>query len=733
MENERKIDLRERKGFDAPVHKQEDDVLGRWQFAKEIYGLAIDCPKDWSVRVGIYGDWGAGKSSVLSFLKTMAEEDSQILIEFDPWGYESKEELWREFVARVYKNIGTFKPPGRKKIRLKRALSKYLKIGTKIINAGRPALGQAMEEGLNLVKKYLSNTAKDLAKLADLIGNKRIIILIDDLDRASQALVSTILFALKELADIPGFSFIFAFDPAVIGKIMEGYNEGFTNGKKFLEKIIDYPRWLPEIQPKQIIDLAKSDINKYCTFVDKDALYRIADLLPANPRSIRQFIRYISLLEKHISRFYESELDWPVLLASNLLKTKIPEYSFQFFKNVDYWEYVAFQRIAREKDDDVENKFIKKINETVQTIGCSDKEAISEIERISLRLSSFYGLLTGNNIHKLSLLAEEPIVVTSKEFDELFVRWRNERDSFDLEQWMKKHGEKHGFGIERVYSELFEVSIARRINELAEAADTIQLDEMGKHLEIAEIILKIISILTFKYGKIGKKASLFSADQFKLVSDMIRKYYEFDNIDKYREIRRNERDYLIKIVNEWNTGTIDIIRILKIGPVDEMSPRPAGKIEELLLDIKRIIIPRFVEEIISKLKVKGYAIWNQNKYNELSEKWYLCVPEAELWKTKRKDMLELIDMSVENTSIHENIYNLFQYYDHIWRYGHDKLLNDHIIKLLSDEEILNSLWKAMTCKRINPRFVGSMEGFPEKIRKDYGISLPIPEWWPSIK
>jgi predicted KAP-like P-loop ATPase len=76
-------------GFDAAVARHEDDYLNRWPLAREIYGIATTGPRDWSVRVGIYGEWGTGKTSVLKFIDSMASKDGQAVIWFDPWEYHS--------------------------------------------------------------------------------------------------------------------------------------------------------------------------------------------------------------------------------------------------------------------------------------------------------------------------------------------------------------------------------------------------------------------------------------------------------------------------------------------------------------------------------------------------------------------------------------------------------------------------------------------------------------------
>src|SRR5688572_21717884 len=96
--------LRQRQGFDAAVQERAADHLNRWPFAREIYGIASKGPPDWSVRIGIYGEWGTGKTSVLEFLQQMATRDGHVVVWFNPWEHSNKSELWVSFVLKV---IGT--------------------------------------------------------------------------------------------------------------------------------------------------------------------------------------------------------------------------------------------------------------------------------------------------------------------------------------------------------------------------------------------------------------------------------------------------------------------------------------------------------------------------------------------------------------------------------------------------------------------------------------------------
>jgi hypothetical protein len=54
-------------GYDAAKVQREDDDLDRWRFAAEIVEVVLATHPDWSARIGIFGRWGEGKSTVLQF------------------------------------------------------------------------------------------------------------------------------------------------------------------------------------------------------------------------------------------------------------------------------------------------------------------------------------------------------------------------------------------------------------------------------------------------------------------------------------------------------------------------------------------------------------------------------------------------------------------------------------------------------------------------------------------
>src|ERR1043166_3599023 len=210
----------------------------------------------------------------------MAKQGGHTVIWFNPWEYSTADDLWRAFVLTVFNQSVFAKLRAARKAKAK-AWMRRLGSGSQVVQAGvelfHDRTGKLIGSGLELVKHCFRFSAADLESLREALGNKRVIVLIDDLDRTAATLVPQILFALKEIMDTPGFSFVAAFDPCVVGKVLGHQHVGFDDGLKFLDKIIDYPRWLPPAPVDALTKLAIADSKRFCDYVPE---VEIRDAVP---------------------------------------------------------------------------------------------------------------------------------------------------------------------------------------------------------------------------------------------------------------------------------------------------------------------------------------------------------------------------------------------------------------------------------------------------------------------
>jgi predicted KAP-like P-loop ATPase len=85
----------------------------------------------------------------------------------------------------------------------------------------------------------------------DKVKNSRLVVLVDDLDRCDPKLLPQLLLSLRELLDLPGFTFLLAFDDEIVGKALIDNNPAWLDGSDFLEKILDFRFHLPPVTEKQ--------------------------------------------------------------------------------------------------------------------------------------------------------------------------------------------------------------------------------------------------------------------------------------------------------------------------------------------------------------------------------------------------------------------------------------------------------------------------------------------------
>ncbi|MBI4027294.1 MAG: hypothetical protein HY360_20075 [Verrucomicrobia bacterium] len=713
-------------GFDSAVERQKDDRLNRWPFAKEIYGIATTYPKEWSVRIGIYGDWGSGKSTVLNFVKTLAKKGKHLIICFNPWQYQSTEELWPAFVQELYTQIQSHvgSLPGKKGVAFKRFLNGCTTILKEIATLD-PRVEKASKLGLPLLKKYTQLGPKDVRRIPTFLGDSKVLILIDDLDRADSSIVPQILFALKEILDMPGFSFICAFDPEVVGIVLEKYHPGFGHGLKFLEKIIDYPRWLPPPTKEDFLRLAKADIEKFCEFVPINALDAVKDLLPDNPRALRQYVRHLALLQPQIIRHHPYELNWPAILAADLLKVEYPKFSFDFFAQAEFWKEAALAGWSDKKTKQKQEEFIaEKVKEIANKVGVKDETITQRIIRVTTRICSFSKALTGEDLRYQTLLAEEPHAVTWKEFDRFLAEWRKQTDAFDIQEWMRKQASSQEHSAKRVFRELFESTCHRRLQSLSEAADGISEQDMAAPLTDAKALLALLRKLTFEIGLRESVQDMIGAEQFDLAVKMVLQYIHFENTPEYREFRKSEQDYLVEFVEVWKAGVQAILKMMRRWVDDPVSDRRSGTSRQLRERIIEIIRPRFSQMLLDGFRTANFIHSMMPEDAATEEKRVLFDCHSHFWTDRRGDAFSLFKEAKDNPVVHENLYQFISMLDFHWKERLDKRGE----ALLQDAEVVSAIWDGAVAARLNPRAFGSLKDFPDRIKKTFNIDLPKTKW-----
>lgn len=324
-------------GHDAPLTDQSLDYFNRWPTATAISRVILASPSSWSTRIGIYGSWGEGKTSVLNFLERQQRAVGNVVVRYSPWGAYSESDVWRD----VGRAIDSALRANGLQIRWKDRAIQWLKQRKETLSGVARTAGRGTEAAFGIpgasiggevvsrgLDRALRFSKKDVEILTKNLGERRIVVFIDDLDRTDPTLIPKILLSLRELLDFSSFVFVLAFDKEIVASSLASHNPAFgVGGQSFLDKVIDFPFSLPPPSRDQIESLARARFEALCPFVPEGGLTSICKLLPPNPRKLKLFARMVSSLTDEVARHSPEEIHWPVLLLVTLLQLENSAYA----------------------------------------------------------------------------------------------------------------------------------------------------------------------------------------------------------------------------------------------------------------------------------------------------------------------------------------------------------------------------------------------------------------------
>lgn len=251
---------------DQPIQFKADDRFNRWPFASRIADTLANRKDPSSLVIGLYGPWGDGKTSTLRLMEeTLASHAHITIVRFNPWHFESEQRLLLGFFATLAEALGKSLPTKREEIgRLFQRYGSLLSLasvtvgGIVQVSAGEAAKG--LGEALSSVE--LDERRARIEKLLAESG-RRVVVLIDDIDRLDRTETQAILKLVKLSASFDHTSYVLAFDDDMVAAALgERYGEGgVAAGRSFLEKIVQVPLHLPPADQIELRKLALTGVD----------------------------------------------------------------------------------------------------------------------------------------------------------------------------------------------------------------------------------------------------------------------------------------------------------------------------------------------------------------------------------------------------------------------------------------------------------------------------------------
>lgn len=728
-------------GFDAPVAKLEDDFLNRAPLAREVYSVAVNGPIEWSVRIGVYGEWGSGKTTILEFVSSFAKQDDNLVVWFNPWEHESKESLWRAFVLKLYSEV-----EGKLGITATAASARRKSILVDLAKLVKPAAGVALRgadgavgAGLDLLKGYFSFGSGDLKELATALGGKRILILIDDLDRAASALVPEILFALKEIMDFPSFSFICAFDPSVVGKVLRGQHRGFGDGLKFLEKIIDYPVWLPPATDSGLLKIALAERERHCPFIPEPELEHTLPLLAQNPRTVRQFIRVLSLLKLQIDRYYDHELRWPVVLASAVIRVRFPQLASKALSDLRFLDSIGM-RNTYERRTDEGKKVDSEIESQIAKITLSAGMKLSDSEHRSLkecmrRICDQVNLWTGTGVEEIARLAhivEQPSAVTLKEFDEFLNVWKLKQGANCVFGWIHEHAKRFHLSALDVAPRFVEYAINRYLLELRHADLAFHREKGRPHSKAAKSLLRLLEALLIDSTSAKNELSSRPWIPMQLIAEKLPALGDAVS-PQHKRLWPRTRRLLLNLVGKWDDKIDTLVHIFQPFGHSIFAYAEGAEQKRVIRKMCDLIGKRFAKTVVGRFLDSGFIDSVRGGHSSSRNvEAILFLVDGPLWAGDSAAILRILLRAKKNRVVQENAYELLYWIGYLLKdkQGSEK---ERVSRFVVDPVAFPAVWAAAIAVPFAPRYVYQLREFPAQL-KAMGVEIPLPPWWePSLK
>lgn len=271
------------------------DILFFEPFSNVVFNIINDISNT-PMTIGLFGSWGAGKSSVLNFIEEKIRNNNGkktiCCIKINAWlleGYEDAKLSVVETVLEAIKDNETvfqnIKEGITNLIRKVDWLKAAKMVGKTGISIGLSALsgnplpafssiastiadrltGENDNNGEELAKdndKSIEKTVRDIRDDFELLLSKsqidNLVVMVDDLDRCSPDRIMDVLEAVKLFLSVKKTTYVFAVDETIVRySINRKYNgdDNYTNdsiAKDYIEKIIQIPIVLPSLSSKDI-------------------------------------------------------------------------------------------------------------------------------------------------------------------------------------------------------------------------------------------------------------------------------------------------------------------------------------------------------------------------------------------------------------------------------------------------------------------------------------------------
>jgi predicted KAP-like P-loop ATPase len=394
---------------DSPIRTINEDKLNRSDFSEKLGKSLLQWTDDTSLVIALYGSWGSGKSSIINLTQEFieksvkSEKKKPIIFSFNPWNFTEQNQLITIFFKELAKSINYYDKSEDAK-RVGNELIAYSKFfePLSVIPPVTPlallfkkvfgSMGEAVKAWGDLKTKTLDQYKTELDKHIKKL-NRKIIIIIDDIDRLNPSEIKQIFQLIKLNANFPNLIYLLPFDQKKVSDVL---TDGTFSGKDYLEKIVQVPFHIPGVEQVKLNSLFFEELNKVIKPIpqkDWDEKY-FANIFYGHLQkyfaSVRQIKRYFNSLQFNMTRL-PKELNPVDLLALEAIRVFSPEVYDGIWKNKEVFTEAdgGYSSRSDGRDKEIRKAKIEAVFETSDNLYKSTTQQL--VIELFPQLKSIYG------------------------------------------------------------------------------------------------------------------------------------------------------------------------------------------------------------------------------------------------------------------------------------------------------------------------------------------------------
>ena len=470
--------------------------------------------------------------------------------------------------------------------------------------------------------------------------------------------------------------------------------------------------------------------------VDAGSLGEIADLLPANPRRLKDFFRGLWRLSPTLARHDASEVKWMPLLLIELMRSLSPAATQALFQDEKFREDLAMATFFPEDPKTKRGaEIIKELRDHATTIlngiKCLD-DVLGGLLRLVDAFRDRTSMVAESNIAYWAHLDEKPPILTWKEFNALVADWRPDPTAASLARLVETQTKVVGCSAEAAYRELFETALMYRGNAISKAADdVIVYEQIGTEMDEADLGLSLLRVVICDLHGFSRQPNVLTGAHFRQLFEQFAHWAHFRNHPRYLAAREAERGLLLEAAREGVTFASEIIEFLSpwSGLFGEMSPERT--------QLKQMVVQAVCTHVFDDLLVRFSrkdgisALWGKDRH--LVEKYFLFLRGGGFYNDARIARLkELAEQAKTSLAVQENFYEYLRLLAYGLKGNSGTLTREELALLARDADIVLSAWRAATAQPLQPCVVGDLRETRVVLGKllPEGQPLTLPPWWP---